>query len=77
MQHETSSGNCVIGALIDPNMPAICLTKSVIFANNDDPLKACVFPFTNNAITYNECAFEATDSGPWCATALDANGLMV
>ena len=79
MQHETLSGDCMIGAIIDPNRPAptTCLTKSVKFAYNDDPGKPCVFPFTHNGNTYNECAYEATDSGPLCATALDTDGHMV
>ena len=79
MQHEASSGDCTIGAILDPNRPAptTCLTKSVKFAYNDDPGKPCVFPFTHNGNTYNECAYEATDSGPLCATALDTDGHMV
>ena len=77
MQYEISSGDCVIGAIIDPNMPATCLTKSVKFATNDDPGKRCVFPFTYNTITYNECIYEPGDVHPWCATELDANGLTV
>ena len=80
MQYETSSGDCVIGAIIDPNMPETCLTKSVKFATNDDPGRPCVFPFTVDNIVYNECKFDVdspTEVHPWCATGLDAMDQMV
>ena len=74
MQYETSSGDCVIGAIIDPHRPTTCLTKSVEFATNDDPGKQCVFPFTHNdGTSYNECKYDpnGSDVHPWCGTALD------
>ena len=73
MQYETSSGDCVIGAIIDPHRPTTCLTKSVEFATNDDPGKQCVFPFTHSdGNMYNECRYDPQwNVHPWCGTALD------
>ena len=75
MQYETSSGDCMIGAIINPYQPTTCLTKSVPFATNDDPGKQCVFPFTHNGITYNDCRYDPNDSDvhPFCGTAVDGS----
>ena len=78
MQYETSSGDCVIGAITDPQPPTTCLTKSVAFATNDDPGKQCVFPFTHDGITYNECRFDPiSDVHPFCGTAIDGSTVTV
>ena len=80
MQYETSSGDCVIGAITDPRQPTTCLTKSVAFATNDDPGKQCVFPFTHNGNTYNECRYDPNDAipdvHPICGTATDGTTVL-
>ena len=40
----------------------------------DDPTDdCCVFPFTYNNITYNQCT-NADHNQTWCATEVDADG---
>ena len=53
-----------------------CMTKVVEGVTNDDPEKPCIFPFVSGAVTYNECT-NSSGTGPWCATEVDTNGVMV
>ena len=36
-----------------------------------EPIVACVFPFTFNDVTYNECTDVSNDSTEWCALESD------
>jgi len=40
--------------------------------------KHCVFPFTYEGQTYNQCTSASSDNGaPWCATEVDGDGVVV
>ena len=50
------------------------MTKSMETATNDVPGRPCVFPFTWEEVTYNECVDDGRK--PWCATEVDTSGVM-
>ena len=50
-----------------------CLTVGGYVGGPKSPSK-CVFPFTYENKTYNECKTSGAGYTPWCATKTDANG---
>ena len=47
----------------------LCVTVS-----GEDPSKPCVFPFVQEGVTYNECAWSGGHTA-WCSTRNDANNV--
>ena len=38
--------------------------------------RPCVFPFTNDGVTYTACTTDNSDDGvPWCSTRVDSRGI--
>ena len=49
-----------------------CYSGNCITNGGPSPYVPCIFPFTFDGITYNQCALD-TD-GYWCSTKVDSSG---
>ena len=50
------------------------MNLSGLFLGDDHTDDCCIFPFTYNNITYNQCTKTGHINQTWCATEVDADG---